>query len=768
MNSISNSLKGINLIDNQKKIFNSFLKELEILFESGRLHFALDRINEYEKSTFIKRSNKLQLQLLKGNIYWLLKDFTKAERIIVNDISTTKSTGSNSLSSLLTFELKFLQTRIYIEKSRYYSERNKLTEAEMLIATIEPLISQQLVVKVDNLLDQQLVSEAEKLINKDRRNKEESLKIAHINLLKGWFYLAKSLYPESYSYLTKALKYYSLLQRNDFSNTNLSNVDFWIIITNIILSKTTFEMGKRKDGTDKDSYTYANEGRQKNLMITQNVYLEMDLLKQIASINDIIGQYTEALKTTEELQILANNYTIKDYNLSVKTLKGIIHCHTGEVDTSIEYLKDALRLASNPDIVKEVINISRYLMRAYRLKGDLEAVKKYYNITQTKAMEFNDTFTGAAAIVEMFLAYIENNKIQEARKLRDDAVNMLRGVSSGLVENPLFRQAITMSEAILLKQSQEIEDQLNSIKKFKEVIDEGIVSIEITEIALLNLFELLISKLGIEEEGSERQKDILNQLKILTVKIKDISEKQNSVHLRVKGQILDSELALLELKTSRAQELLIQARNGARDNGMIAISQWIKDIQEKVINQFIKLYVLHITIGMKEIIRTTAPMIAKINNGKIDEIKEKPETPEFLSIASSIDNLPFYSYKFGDTGPSNGIDVKSIALVAIDQYFVLEQHDDRTFSITNWNNTTLLRLKYNQPITNQINRELKIFYIYNGSSSEAMDRILKYKNKLSESAQFISCFPNDPNEPIKEEIPEKSDWMMKIIESIWG
>ena len=72
MNSISNSLKGINLIDNQKKIFNSFLKELEILFESGRLHFALDRINEYEKSTFIKRSNKLQLQLLKGNIYWLL------------------------------------------------------------------------------------------------------------------------------------------------------------------------------------------------------------------------------------------------------------------------------------------------------------------------------------------------------------------------------------------------------------------------------------------------------------------------------------------------------------------------------------------------------------------------------------------------------------------------------------------------------------------------------------------------------------------------
>ncbi|MFX0116742.1 MAG: hypothetical protein ACFFB3_19495 [Candidatus Hodarchaeota archaeon] len=124
----------------------------------------------------------------------------------------------------------------------------------------------------------------------------------------------------------------------------------------------------------------------------------------------------------------------------------------------------------------------------------------------------------------------------------------------------LSRRQKRVLDAMALKESPRIGEKAEAQKLLRQIIDEPVLSPDLTIYAMLNLCDLLL-----EEAKAYGAEPVLEEADRLSARISDIALSQDSPALRVEALLLRSKFALLQGSIPEADKLLGQAAKIAED-----------------------------------------------------------------------------------------------------------------------------------------------------------------------------------------------------------
>jgi tetratricopeptide (TPR) repeat protein len=143
-----------------------------------------------------------------------------------------------------------------------------------------------------------------------------------------------------------------------------------------------------------------------------------------------------------------------------------------------------------------------------------------------------------------------------------------------------IEQIYRMAKALVLKSSMLPRDMLKAKECLTEVVDSSLFDHEISILALLHLTKLLVNELQMTGDP-----DVLSHLEARLTRLFDIASEQGSTLLLIETQILQSKVALLNLETDRANQLLVQTQYLAEERGFEEISKRIGVEHDVLLNE---------------------------------------------------------------------------------------------------------------------------------------------------------------------------------------
>ncbi|MCY3412289.1 MAG: tetratricopeptide repeat protein [Candidatus Heimdallarchaeota archaeon] len=142
---------------------------------------------------------------------------------------------------------------------------------------------------------------------------------------------------------------------------------------------------------------------------------------------------------------------------------------------------------------------------------------------------------------------------------------------------PRIQLYYAMSQAMYHKNLKGFSNRSIAISELKDIVNNEIIDINISRLAMVNLSDLLL-----EEYSIYRSLEALNELKFLINTMYSIARKQNSSFLLLEVIIFQSQLALASGEIELMERLLDEAENMAIYNGFDRLFYKIERIREIV------------------------------------------------------------------------------------------------------------------------------------------------------------------------------------------
>ena len=285
------------------------------------------------------------------------------------------------------------------------------------------------------------------------------------------------------------------------------------------------------------------------------------------------GKLDQALEYFQKTLALQKNLPL---TLKQDTLNniGIIFINKGEPDQGLKYYNKSLAINEAKGNQRSIaINLGN-IGEAYIGKGDLKAASGYLKRALEIYREIENDW-GIAEVLYIFIREFINDLPLKTIMSYLDEFQELYNRQKNI---PLITQKYRLTKAIVLKNSGRLPDKMVALSIFKEIADEEIVWYELTVTAMICLGELLLFEL--KTTGSET---VLNEVKKLTEKLHAVAESQNSFWVLTETYLLQSKLALMELNMEKAQELLNQADNIAKEKGLSQLAKTVS-IEQKLLS----------------------------------------------------------------------------------------------------------------------------------------------------------------------------------------
>ena len=283
-------------------------------------------------------------------------------------------------------------------------------------------------------------------------------------------------------------------------------------------------------------------------------------------------------------------------------------------------------------------------------------------------------------------------------------------------DNPIIHQQTRLVEALRLKRAKRITEITKAQEIFKQISDDKIYDHEVTIFASFNLCDMLLAEL--QTYGDEA---ILLEIRTLTEKLLTIAKAQNSYPLLAQIYVLQSKLALIELDTNKAQQLLSQAQILAEEKGLQRLAIRISNEHDKLLEQLTtweSLVEKNASLQERlELVEMEDFLTRLINKKATDLPNIQPEIPiVFLIILESgisIFSKTFQSENIADTQLIGGLvtAINTISREAFSvhgslerlkhkEYTMLLRHKDKIlFSYAYKGSSYYAQQKFNQCIT---------------------------------------------------------------------
>jgi len=414
-----------------------------------------------------------------------------------------------------------------------------------------------------------------------------------------------------------------------------------------------------------------------------------------------------AIKYSQKCQVFAEELgNARLIALNLVTL-GSIHVMTGDLNKALMYHEEALK---KTDIIMIKMSIFNNFSMIYSQKGELEKALESLN----KALELANQVKASYIIINTLGSMIEVLVLKGEFDLAKFHLISLREIAEK-EQNVLAKLYAKFSEGIILKSKKRIQDRAKAQVIFEEIIQQDVISGELTMKALLNLCDLLVEEFQLTSEL-----EVLDDLNPLLEKLISIAENLNSFWILAETYLLQAKFDLLKGDLIHARKKLTEAQNIAEKYNLRLLVSKISYEHDKILKN-LKIW--------ESFIEYDTPLAQRIELADLDEhienmllnrkvdLEISEEDPVIILIITQ-GGTPIFSHSFikekkFETQLISGF------LTTID-YFIKEtfsQGLDRAV----FGNYTLL-LKYLQPFY--------ITYIFSGDSYYALQRIKYFTENL--------------------------------------
>ncbi|MFX1573670.1 MAG: tetratricopeptide repeat protein [Promethearchaeota archaeon] len=287
------------------------------------------------------------------------------------------------------------------------------------------------------------------------------------------------------------------------------------------------------------------------------------------------GEFNRALEYLEQGLTFAYESGNKWAIIMILNVLGNLYSSKGELDRAIGYYKDGLERAKEINNINLVMYLLMDITDLYREKCEFDLALDYLEQAITKCEEIEnqrDLVALYATAIDLFLAKSDRKQAQEyfrhieyiSKQTNDKWINLV----------------VLLYNALLLEASSKFRDKIRAQEKLRQILKEENLSYLFEVYTLTHLCDLLFTELRITNEI-----EIVQEIKPLITRLREIAEKSNSYRTLCESYLLQAKFALLELDINTARRLFTQSTQIAKRYELKQLIQKISDENKEFIEK---------------------------------------------------------------------------------------------------------------------------------------------------------------------------------------
>jgi len=220
--------------------------------------------------------------------------------------------------------------------------------------------------------------------------------------------------------------------------------------------------------------------------------------------------------------------------------------------------------------------------RTFHIQGDYNLALDYVQKSLKSWKRFNYTIQIAQSLFILLQISIDKNDKVLYTKYLEELEIFVKNNSTNL-----FEQMYQTAQALVLKASSRPRDWAKAVEILIDVVNEKITKHGHSEIALINLCELLMNEFSMSGDAQ-----VLQELECYVEKLSKLAKKQNVYHLRLEANNLQimthwlkAQNSMVELDFQKAKTLLNNARQIADAKGLYRLAEKMSQQQERLLGQ---------------------------------------------------------------------------------------------------------------------------------------------------------------------------------------
>ncbi|TFH31206.1 MAG: tetratricopeptide repeat protein [Promethearchaeota archaeon] len=460
-----------------------------------------------------------------------------------------------------------------------------------------------------------------------------------------------------------------------------------------------------------------------------------DTLEHIGVLYNETGDHTKALQYLDEalaivlllqhnprLALLYNNF-------------GWVHRLLGNMALALDYFEKSMKLEVQSGNEYRLAVVINNIGKLYYQQGKFEQASQYLVRSLQIGRKIGNPFELSTFLFDLILNNIELNK--------QDQVNLyLNEFQKVCLNNDNIRimQRYQLAHALFLKSSDELRLKFQAQEIFKEIATGPVLEHELTQLALLNQCDLLLSELLIT-----RKLEILDEISPLLDKLIYVADNQHSYFMLAKAFLLKAKLAIIGMDIDQARIYLSSAQKYAMDHQLDFVAIQISEEHDKLLDQQDVWESLpDKSISIEERIQISGvnfQLLRKIREKTNDMEPQKTEIPVAFILMNDCGPMIF-TEKFESNFDYND-QLFGGVLSALHTY--CEELFSRSFDRAKFGKYTII-LYSKSPIL--------FAYVFIGASYEAQKRLSSFIDKLGKNQNLWAQIEAsvDANNVLKGEI----------------
>ncbi|MHA2396655.1 MAG: tetratricopeptide repeat protein [Candidatus Thorarchaeota archaeon] len=362
----------------------------------------------------------------------------------------------------------------------------------------------------------------------------------------------------------------------------------------------------------------ALEYLQRSLEIRERLTTKQDVARSLINIGVIhrfkgdLGQaieyYNKSLAIQEHLSIGP------DFALALNNL-GDVYSLKGDIDLALEFFQRSLLIYDEMGAKEGIALTLSNMGECYARKGNPENAFECFQRSLLISEEMGNTRLISVVLSYLVGLALDNNDFDVAK----DNLSKLEQIdaqSDSAVTNQRFR----ISKALLLKKSKRTRDRVKAEEILENIVEEDVGDHTLTTEAMIHLCDLLLLELK-----ATRAEEVLDKVKHLTQQLVMIAETQASHPLLVETYMLRSKLALIDFEVTEAQRLMMEAKKLADEKGLDRLGHIVQYEIDTLQNEVKK---------WESILDTKPPKTEMVNLTNLDDLLARmvQKTVESLGV----------------------------------------------------------------------------------------------------------------------------------------
>ncbi|MHA1968280.1 MAG: tetratricopeptide repeat protein [Candidatus Hodarchaeales archaeon] len=296
----------------------------------------------------------------------------------------------------------------------------------------------------------------------------------------------------------------------------------------------------------------------------------------IGSIYEQKGELDQALEYCQKKMLIDEELGNKWHLLISLALIALIHIHRGELDQALEYQQQRLRLAQEIENENLIADILGFIGFIYWQKGDLDKAIIQMEKSVTKSTELGMDISSTHYLFLLVSVALDKGSQEKAQEYLQRMQFSRKQLKSKWID-----QEYRLAEAMVLKASSKIRNKVKAQEIFKQVTEEKTIHFYLTEMAMVNLCELLLDELKAYGEVT-----VLQEAKTLVHNLYTTAQEQHSFSSAVNALILQAKFAMIEGNLTAGVQFLDQALLTAEENNLGLLSKKAAEEKQQLEAQF--------------------------------------------------------------------------------------------------------------------------------------------------------------------------------------